>query len=107
MIAIVWEFRIPIEQAEEFEQIYGPGGDWARLFRKASGYIETQLLADPEDGGRYITIDRWNSHDDFQRFISDHGDDYRALDRRCESLTTQERHLGTLTVVGADQRRSR
>ena len=56
-----WEFRVRAETAATFEKLYGPQGDWVRLFRRAEGYVETLLLRDRADALRYVTIDRWRS----------------------------------------------
>lgn len=32
MYVIVWEFIIAVENAGEFEAVYGPDGKWAKLF---------------------------------------------------------------------------
>jgi heme-degrading monooxygenase HmoA len=80
--------------AETFERIYGPDGEWAALFRRSAGYVETLLLKDHAQANRYLTIDRWKSAEDYRRFRSRFGPEYDALDQRCERLTIQEQSLG-------------
>jgi 8-oxo-dGTP pyrophosphatase MutT (NUDIX family)/heme-degrading monooxygenase HmoA len=96
---IVWEFRIRPAGVAAFESAYGPDGDWARLFRRASGYLGTELLRAPGEG-RYVTVDRWTSRADFEAFRDAHRADYDALDRRCEDLTLDETPLGTFEPLG-------
>ena len=43
----------------EFEERYGPDGDWVRLFRRGEGYGETVLLRDLAAPGRYVVTDTW------------------------------------------------
>ena len=93
--AYVWEFRVRPDKVAEFERAYGPDGDWARLFRRAAGYLDTMLLKDSVNEHRYLTIDRWRSEDDYQEFRRRYGAQYGELDRRCGGLTVQERSLGT------------
>ena len=90
----IWEFHVAGERRAEFEQQYGPGGAWAQLFRQSPGYIETLLLSDPANAGRYVTIDRWESEAAYQAFRSHFAAEYGELDERCQRLTTQEIALG-------------
>ena len=101
MIVIVWEFRVQPGQATGFERAYGPEGDWARLFRRSPAYRGTELLRDPEDPGRYLTLDRWEDASDFEAFKADHGDDYRRLDRVCEPFCSEERLVGRFTCTSS------
>lgn len=103
VIVIVWEFRVHPGQAAEFERVYGPEGDWARLFRRSPGYRGTELLRDPQDPERYLTLDRWDDASDFEAFKSEHGEEYRAFDRVCEPFCAEERLLGSFTTVGGER----
>jgi len=94
MYVIVWEFIIRAECANEFEAIYGPQGDWARLFAKTEGYRQTQLLRDTNHPRRYVTLDFWSSREAHDRFRREHEQEYMALDERCERLTVKENKVG-------------
>ena len=93
----LWEFDVRPDKAALFERIYGRDGDWAALFRRAAGYVDTLLLKDRTVANRYLTVDRWQSEDAYERFRSEFGAEYRLLDARCEELTLAERSLGTYT----------
>lgn len=90
----VWEFHVRPDKRRAFERAYGTNGDWAQLFRRAEGYIRTELFCDPDKPGRYVTLDFWASRLAFQKFKQQHIAAYKALDRRCESLTAHERRIG-------------
>jgi 8-oxo-dGTP diphosphatase len=90
---ILWEFRVRPGSESAFEAAYGSEGDWAMLFRRAPGYLGTELLRAP-DAGRYVTIDRWVSSAAFEAFRDAHRPDYEDLDRRCSELTIAETPLG-------------
>lgn len=100
VIVIAWEFRVRPGQTAGFERAYGPEGDWARLFRRSSAYHGTELLRDPGDPERYLTLDRWNDISDFEAFKAEHGEDYRKLDEACEPLCAEEKLVGRFAVVG-------
>ena len=91
---IVWEYEVRPEKVAAFEVLYGPDGDWARLFRRADGYVETRLFRDTARPMLYLTIDRWLSRVAYEAFARAAGPAYAALDRRGEALTVHERRLG-------------
>ena|SRR6187402_3688779 len=97
MHVIIWEFRVAPEHVDEFVRVYGPNGDWALLFRKVDGYCGTELLSCAENPERFLTIDRWNSGDDFARFQAQFREEYEALDLLSEGLTSAEVRLGCFT----------
>ncbi len=94
MYAVVWEYEVRPEHAAAFEALYGADGDWARLFRRADGYLETRLYRDAARPMLYLTIDRWLSRAAYEAFARAAGPAYAALDRRGDALTVRERHLG-------------
>lgn len=91
---VIWEFVVQPGKEKLFEQIYGPDGDWARLFRQGIGFCATELSRDPDEPRRYVTLDFWESQADYDTFKSKHETEYRAIDRKCESLTEKEREVG-------------
>lgn len=97
---ILWEYRVRPGQETVFERIYGPAGDWARLFGQAEGYLGTELLRDRDAPGRYFTLDRWASREAFEAFHRGRREDYEALDRRCAGLTASEVRVAELAVLG-------
>jgi heme-degrading monooxygenase HmoA len=97
---IVWEFRVRPERRQEFENFYGPHGDWAQLFRRGEGYGGTELTRDSRDPLRYVTLDFWSSQDMYEKFREQHVAEYRVIDEKCESLTERETEIGKLARVG-------
>ena len=91
MHLIVWRYRVAPAQAARFEKIYGPDGDWARLFRKATGYRGTELIRGGD--GTWATIDRWESAEAWQAARDALGEEYARLDAACDALTLEEEKL--------------
>lgn len=90
----LWAYRVLPERLEEFEDLYGPNGSWANLFRRAPGYLDTELLQDLKVTGRYVTIDRWESEEAFVAFRENFTEHFDDLDRLGEGLTFEETPLG-------------
>ena len=93
-----WEFCPRPEKRREFEEAYGPSGDWAQLFQKAEGYIRTELYRDEKKPGRYFTLDFWQSRAAFCTFKQQNSAEYRALDEKCSALTEEENFIGEYTT---------
>src|SRR5262249_19675778 len=91
---IVWEFRIRQDKAAEFVVKYGPEGLWARSFRGGKGYIRTELVRDVADPLRFLTLDYWESEEEFKDFHEQNLAEYKRLDKEFEGLTEQETRMG-------------
>lgn len=97
MYSIIWQYQVSPENIEKFEQHYSANGSWAVLFKKATGYLGTELLRDENVPNRFITIDRWESKKSHEAFMTEWGDEYGKMDKRCEGLATVETLLGKFT----------
>jgi heme-degrading monooxygenase HmoA len=95
MHVIVWAYEVVPETRAEFVAAYRGEGAWAALFTRGKGYLGTELLSARDDENRFLTIDRWASVDDFERFKDDFGDAYRALDAALERLTVSENRVAS------------
>src|SRR6266700_2136231 len=95
----VWEFRVSGQKLRAFEKAYGPNGDWTRLFSRGDGYIRTELIRDPKTTGRYVSLDFWRSRQAFERFKKQNLAAYKALDKKCNSLTKSEKLIGEFEAM--------
>ena len=94
---IVWEFRVKAGREAEFVEKYGPEGVWARFFRRSEGYIRTELVNDVTDRLRFLTLDYWRSHEDFNWFREMFQREYE----RFTQLVTDEGIIERQRVVGS------
>ena len=99
MFVIVWEFFVKRDRLAEYERAYEPAGDWAQLFRRARGFVDTALLRDREDRTRFLTIDTWESRDAYDAFRASFDAEYLALDARTEAFTESERRIGVFETM--------
>ena len=94
MFVALWEFDVKPGSARSFANVYGPSGDWARLFRRQRGFQRTILLKDANRAYRYWTCDVWNSRKDYENFLRTHTRAHAELDKKCAKLTIKEREIG-------------
>jgi len=99
MIQIVWEFLARADAVADFENAYGPRGEWARLFERFPGYGGTVLLRDTADRRRFLTIDRWESRRDFLEMHAGAAEEYARLDARVSALTESEHDVGVFEAL--------
>ena len=90
----LWKFRPPRGREADFAEAYGSTGVWAQLFGRASGYRGTDLFRPADDGGWWLTVDRWVSERDFEAFQERFGQEYRELDVELEGLSGEEQFVG-------------
>lgn len=102
MYWVVWSYDVKPEQVRAFERAYGPDGDWVRLFRRAPGYAGTELRRETDRAAHYLTIDRWNTRVDYQRFKDTFRAEYELLDARCGALTDSEKKVGDFETTTAE-----
>jgi len=94
-----WEYLVRPSGVLKFKRIYGPKGKWARLFRKARGYVRTELHRDMGKPRRFITIDYWKSYQAWKRFRQKFASEFAELDLKCERMTTSEKEIGRFKPI--------
>jgi heme-degrading monooxygenase HmoA len=104
MYVIIWEYQVRLDRVAEFKEIYGAKGMWAQLFQRHPSYLGTELLSDPRDPQRFITIDRWDSAKHHESFLSQWKTEYATLDAQCEGLTEKELLSGKWESISSETR---
>ncbi|MGA8617718.1 MAG: antibiotic biosynthesis monooxygenase family protein [Candidatus Sulfotelmatobacter sp.] len=97
MHVIIWQFTVREEHTQEFVSSYNSNGDWATLFRRAEGYLGTQLLRSSQEPNIFLTIDRWESVSCFEIFQERFGAEYKKLDAQFEGYTSSEKKMGVFS----------
>ena len=93
MFHILWLFETTAAASDRFVHAYGPAGPWVAFFRRAPGYLSTDLFAATAAPLRFLTLDRWESRAAYESFRRERSTEYSAIDAACEGLTTAERFL--------------
>jgi heme-degrading monooxygenase HmoA len=86
--------RVRPDKVAEFRTVYGSHGEWAMLFRRAPGYLGTELLESTTDPTSYVTLDRWETGAAWEAFLHAWPQEYAALDQQSESLVLEEVEVG-------------
>lgn len=97
MHIIIWEFTVQEEHIHEFMSACSSDGEWATLFRRADGYLGTQLLRSAQDPNIFLTVDRWESAACYEKFQERFGTEYKKLDAAFAGYTTAEKKLGVFS----------
>jgi heme-degrading monooxygenase HmoA len=97
MHVIIWQYTVREEYVKKFISSYGTNGDWANLFRRAAGYLSTQLLRSSECPNVFLTIDRWESATCFENFQARFCEEYKRLDAQFEIFTLTENKIGVFS----------
>ena len=95
-----WEYEVADGHLDEFLRAYTPDGLWVQLFRRAPGYIRTELFRDRVRPSRFVTLDYWESESAWRAFRERFAAEFEALDERCEALTLSEREIGRFETAG-------
>ena len=96
----IWEFTAKPEFRAEFENFYGPGGEWVQLFRRSRAFLRTEFFRDRQSENHYVSVDYFSSKAGFDDFMRDVLQEYDALDRRSDGLTDSQREIGAFTALG-------
>jgi quinol monooxygenase YgiN len=97
----IWEFVAKPGERAAFENFYGPDGEWVQLFRRSKSFLKMEIFRDRNNENRYLTMDYFASKAGYDDFKREFGQEYEALDRRCDGLSESEREIGCFTSLGA------
>ena len=94
MYRIVWQYEVRPARLAEFEQVYGPEGEWVQFFRSSSDFVGTELYRSTSNPLQFATVDAWRSRPAYEAFRKANSERYSKLDDACSQLTAHERALG-------------
>ncbi len=101
MFLVLWEFEVKPGNEEQFERVYGAGGDWDSLFRRDSNHAGTYLFRDMAKPRVYLTADYWVTQTAYKDFLQREEAEYKRIDAEAaEDLTAAERHVGSYETAG-------
>ncbi|GAC1658952.1 MAG: hypothetical protein NVS9B12_11650 [Vulcanimicrobiaceae bacterium] len=94
MVEIFYRYRVHQSQAKAFENAYGSTGPWASLFSQHPGYRRTRLFQHKSDPSIYLSVDIWDSKEEYDEFKRVFSLQYARLDKELAMLKLEEHLLG-------------
>ena len=98
MVAVVWQFNVHEDGAEEFERFYGADGDWTRLSRRSRSFLGSSFLKDLAVPSRYLLVEYWSEMLVYEKHVTDFR---RELDRLEEQRARFAANVESLGVYSA------
>ena len=95
MFIVIWEYKVRTDCTHSFEQLYGRNGEWENLFMRHAGYLGTELCKRKHEANTYITLDRWESEELYQKFLFAAKEEYETIDKMGEDLMEDEIKIGS------------
>ena len=92
---IAWEFLLKHGEEEKFLAGYGPEGKWVQLFRKAPGFVRTELARSEYDAHKFVTVDVWETRAAYEAFRKKFEAEYDLLDDELRGCTVNEERVGS------------
>lgn len=94
MFIVIWQYAVSPMFKKGFEELYGPNGQWVKLFQRGEGYLGTQLIKEIKESGQYVTIDTWESQTLYEKFLAEHKTQFAEIDAVGEQFTLSETKIG-------------
>ncbi|HEY6764351.1 MAG TPA: hypothetical protein VI386_06230 [Candidatus Sulfotelmatobacter sp.] len=84
--------------------MFGPEGIWSRFLRQGEGYIQTEVIRESVDDGRYRVRDFWSWHRGFEIFRGRFAEDFNRFDRQImDELVEKQEFVGAYYEAGGDE----
>ena len=97
----ICEYTARPEVRAEFENFYGPDGEWVQFFRRSKGFMRKEFLRDRNAENRYLSLDYFVSKSAYDDFLRDFRQEYDALDRRCDGVRDTQKEIGAFVALGS------
>ena len=104
MIAVVWQVEINPEKSDEFEQLYGAGGEWTKLSRRSRSFLGSSFLRDLASETRYLLVEYWSEMVVYEKHLAEFGRELKSLETKRQSLVERVYPLGVFTALDVPER---
>ena len=99
MFVAIWKYEVDLNRLEQFEELYGQNGKWVALFKKAAGYINTELVKGISSKNIYISLDKWESQALYEKFYEENKSTIDSIDKEGDELTLSETKIGWFNAL--------
>ena len=104
MIAVMWQFDVKKGREDEFEKLYGAGGDWAALNRRTRSYLGSSFLHDQNRSSRYLLIEYWSEMIVYEQHRASRSAIIDAVETRRAELVDAMEPLGIFAALDVPDR---
>jgi hypothetical protein len=104
VVAVVWQFTIHDNTAEEFERLYGADGDWTQLSRRSRSFLGSSFLKDVAAPTRYLLVEYWSEMVVYERHLADFRNEMASLEERRRTMAISVESLGVFSALDVPSR---
>ena len=104
MIAIMWQFDAKSGKEDEFEELYGAGGEWTAINRRSRSYIGSSFLRDQNRPARYIVVEYWSEMVVYEQHRKYRDSPVLAFEARRSALVQAVEPMGVFTALDVPDR---
>ena len=104
MVAIVWQFTVRENTAEEFERLYGADGEWTQLSRRSRSFLGSSFLKNLATPARYLLVEYWSEMVVYERHLTDFRDEMASLEERRRTMALSVESLGVFSALDVPSR---
>jgi len=92
----IWEFHVKEGCERQFMAMNRR--TWPDFFMTSPRYRSTDIAKNLDNPRVYVTVDKWDSQEDFEQFNKANRDKYLALEEDHKSLYESARHVGWIDL---------
>jgi hypothetical protein len=104
VVAVVWNFEIVPEKAEEFERFYGADGEWTKLSRKSRSFLGSSFLMDLARPDRYMLVEYWSEMVVYEKHLADFDDEVQHLEEQRQQFVIRMEAMGVFSALDVPDR---
>jgi hypothetical protein len=104
VVAVVWQFDIRAEAANDFEHLYGADGPWTKLSRRSRSFLGSSFLKDFGSETRYLLVEYWGEMVVYEKHMADFGDELKELEEQRQRLVERMETVGVFTPLDVPDR---
>ncbi|HJW96737.1 MAG TPA: antibiotic biosynthesis monooxygenase [archaeon] len=92
----IWEFHVKEGCERQFEAMNRR--NWPNFFMSSPHYRSTDIAKNLENSRIYLTVDKWDSREDFEEFKKAHRSEYDTIDSIHKELYESAKHVGWIDL---------
>lgn len=104
MVAVVWQFDIRSDAAEEFEHLYGSDGAWTKLSRRSRSFLGSSFLRAIGSETRYLLVEYWGEMVVYEKHLADFTEQLKALEKQRARLVEHMETVGVFSALDVPER---